>query len=97
MEQEKEPVLVGRKIRQIRERAGLTMEELASAAGMNYMEVYHVERGRRDVRLSTLEKIAAGLGITVSTLMRHARGPTPEEQAASGKPNRKKTPPQLAP
>lgn len=55
--------LVGNNIRVIKKSIGLTQEELAEKAGLQYKYIGGVERGERNVSLRTLEKIIEGLGI----------------------------------
>ena len=58
--------LLFERLRQLRAERGLTQEAFAEQAGMQYKHYQAVEAGRKpDVRLSTLEKLAKGLGIEV--------------------------------
>jgi transcriptional regulator with XRE-family HTH domain len=52
-----------------RDRAGLTMQELADKAGLSYMTVNRVENGTANVRILTLSAIAAALGTTMAELV----------------------------
>jgi transcriptional regulator with XRE-family HTH domain len=61
---------VGQNIRAIRKRADLTQEALAERSGMHMVEIGRAERGVRDLRISTIAKIAAGLGVPASELLR---------------------------
>jgi transcriptional regulator with XRE-family HTH domain len=49
---------IGRRIRQARETAGLTQEDLGRALGVSGVAVGHYERGARAVGIADLEKIA---------------------------------------
>ncbi len=49
---------VGNRLRTLREVAGLTQEEVAERAGFTGKYVSEIERGLRDVPLSTLERVA---------------------------------------
>jgi transcriptional regulator with XRE-family HTH domain len=52
------------RIRQLREAKGLTQETFAEKAGLAYKYYQHVESGRRrDIRLSTIEKLAKALDL----------------------------------
>lgn len=52
------------RIRQLREAKGLTQEAFAEKAGLAYKYYQHVEAGRRrDIRLSTLGKLAKALDL----------------------------------
>ena len=58
------------RVKEFREARGLSQEAFAEKAGIGYKYYQHVESGRRrDVRLSTLTKMAAGLGLTLSELV----------------------------
>lgn len=61
---------VGRNIKLQRERREWTQEELAHRAGMHPVEVGRAERGVRDLRVSTIAKLANGLGVPATELMR---------------------------
>lgn len=62
--------MVGRNIRSQRKRRDLTQEELAHRAGMHPVEVGRVERGVRDMRVSTVVKLARGLDLPARELFR---------------------------
>lgn len=55
-------------IRQIRNREGLTQEELATRAGVHLTWISRVESGRHDLMRSSLLGIADGLGVTMVEL-----------------------------
>jgi len=63
-------VAVGRNIKAQRKRRDLTQEELAHRAGMHPVEVGRAERGVRDMRVSTVAKLAHGLEVSAMELMR---------------------------
>jgi transcriptional regulator with XRE-family HTH domain len=66
-----EPKLkVGQNIRSNRKRIGLTQEALAHRCDMHPVEVGRAERGTRDLRVSTVVKLARGLGIPPCELLR---------------------------
>ena len=53
-----------KRLRLLRENLGLTQEQLAEQAGLEYKHYQAVEAGRKkDLRLSTLLKLAKGLGL----------------------------------
>lgn len=53
----------------MRERAGLTQEELALELDMSPSEISHLESGRRNPTLGTLQRIAGGLGVRCSQVL----------------------------
>jgi ribosome-binding protein aMBF1 (putative translation factor) len=61
---------VGRNIRAQRKRLGLTQEELAHRSGMHPVEVGRAERGVRDMRVSSVVKLARGLDVPPMKLFR---------------------------
>jgi transcriptional regulator with XRE-family HTH domain len=66
-----EPKLkVGQNIRTERKRVGITQEALAERCDMHPVEVGRAERGVRDLRISTVVKLARGLQIPACELLR---------------------------
>ena len=60
---------LGIRIRELREEAGLTQEELAVAAGIGRVTLVRVERGEQSPRFETLAAVAKALGRGVSELV----------------------------
>ena len=56
---------LGIMLRQARESAGLTQEELARKLNTKKSAISRIENHAEDIRLSTLEKVAAALGKTL--------------------------------
>ena len=56
-------------IRSFRKTQRLSQEELASACDLHRTYIGSVERGERNVTLSTLELLAAALGVSVPELL----------------------------
>lgn len=67
----KDPELMafGRRLCVLRERAGMTQESLADAAGLHWTYVGQVERGERNLSYKNLLKLARGLGLDPAELM----------------------------
>lgn len=63
---------VGEAIRRIRERKGLSQEELAHRAGVHRTYVGGVERGERNPTVESLKKIADGLGVAPEEVLAEA-------------------------
>jgi len=59
----------GARARGIREARLLTQERLGEHAGLHATQVGHIERGERDVRLSTILKLARALEVDVAELV----------------------------
>ena len=59
------------RLRAIRQRQKLTLKALAKkAGGMSYTFLSNVETGKSDPSLSTLKRLAAALGVSVSELVK---------------------------
>ena len=56
-------------LRRQRVRQGLSQERLASLAHIHRTEVSLVERGEREPRLSTIVRLARGLGVAPAVLL----------------------------
>jgi transcriptional regulator with XRE-family HTH domain len=63
---------VGRAIRRLREERNVSQEAFADRVGLHRTAMSALERGRTDPRLSTLERVARGLGVRVSELLHDA-------------------------
>lgn len=63
-------LIVGQNIRANRKRIGITQEALADRSEMHPVEIGRAERGTRDLRVSTVVKIARGLDIPAYELLR---------------------------
>ena len=59
---------IGMRIRQLRQKKGLTIEETAHSAGVHPNYLGEAERGKKNFSITTLEKIAKALGAPVSEL-----------------------------
>lgn len=62
-------VRFGQRLRQIREKQGVSQERLAELAGLHRTYVSLVERGRCNISLLNVEKLAAALEVTMARLM----------------------------
>ncbi len=69
-------------LREARERALLTQEELATRSGVTVSTISRVETGAQAARISTLRKLAAALGVDAETLIDWER-PGPETGKAA--------------
>jgi DNA-binding XRE family transcriptional regulator len=63
------PVFFGRKVKDAREAAGMTQRDFAVLAGIAQPDVPALERGARDVRLTTANRIAKALNIPLRDLL----------------------------
>ncbi|MFN6088814.1 MAG: helix-turn-helix domain-containing protein [Cyclobacteriaceae bacterium] len=59
------------RIKAIRQEKGLTQEALAWSADVDRTFMNHVESGRKNISLNSLEKILSGLGISFKDFFNH--------------------------
>jgi transcriptional regulator with XRE-family HTH domain len=57
---------LGARIKALRNRLGISQEELASRAGMHWTYLSDLERGRQTPTLDMLNRVARGLGVTLA-------------------------------
>ncbi len=62
--------LVGRNVRRIREKAGLTQEALAESSGFSQQYLSSLEQGRRNPTIVTIYELAMALGVSHMDLLR---------------------------
>lgn len=60
---------LGDNIRRLRLKQELTQEDLAHACDLHPTEIGRIERGERDLRLSTIMRVSRGLGVPPSVLL----------------------------
>jgi len=64
---------VGKRIKELREAAGLTQQQLAANAGVSVSIVAQLEQGATaNPKHSTITKIANGLGVPVTELVKES-------------------------
>jgi transcriptional regulator with XRE-family HTH domain len=75
---------IGANVRRLRTRVGvgLTQEKLAEKAGLDYAWLRKLERGKVDLRIQTLVRIANALAVKPGVLLRAAK----LEEAKPGRP-----------
>lgn len=65
--------LVGRNVRRIRQRRGLTQERFAEISGFSQQYISSLEQGKRNPTVVTLYELATALGVSHMELVRPAR------------------------
>lgn len=60
------------RLRILREKAGLTVAELADRAGLHRVHVYQLEAGKRAPTWDTVQKLADALGVKTDDFRRPA-------------------------
>jgi len=63
-------VQLGERVRRLREQRGWSQEGFAHEGGLGRSFAGAIERGEKDVRLSTLTKLARALGVSLSQLLK---------------------------
>lgn len=68
----KKQILVkfGQRVRQEREKQGLSQEELANKAKVHRTYIGMIERAEKNITLSNIEKLAKALGVNVDYLVK---------------------------
>ena len=61
--------ILAKNLRALRHADGMSQEDLAARCGLHRTYVGSVERGERNVTLSTLEALASVLGVSVTDLL----------------------------
>jgi transcriptional regulator with XRE-family HTH domain len=59
-------MLIGERLRQLREQKGLSQKELATVAGLDDATISHLEKDRRHVTANHAMKLAEVFGMTTS-------------------------------
>jgi transcriptional regulator with XRE-family HTH domain len=79
------PAAVGPRIRALRDAMGLSLRDLAERSGVSAPMLSQVERGETSPTLASAAKIAAGLELTLSQLLRLDEGQHVAVSRASGR------------
>jgi transcriptional regulator with XRE-family HTH domain len=66
--------LVGRNVRRIRIKKGLTQERFAEVSGFSQQYISGLEQGRRNPTIVTLYELASALGVSHMDLVRPGKG-----------------------
>ena len=61
--------MVGRRIKAVRGKKGLTQDQLAELAGLNRVHMYRIETGQQSMTLRTLKIIADTLDVKMRDLI----------------------------
>jgi regulatory protein munI len=61
---------VGKRIREIREKAEMSQKDLAYSSDLDRSYIASVENGKRNISIINIEKIAKSLGISISELFK---------------------------
>lgn len=61
-------ILVGKRIKELRNQRGISQEELADLASLDRTYITSVERGKRNISIVNLEKLANALEVSLAVL-----------------------------
>lgn len=64
----------GKRLREVRESVGISQEKLAALAELHRTYVSSVERGKRNISLLNIERLAIALKVSMGELMPEKRG-----------------------
>jgi len=59
----------GFRVKQLRQKQGISQEELAERAGVHRTYIGMIERAEKNITLTNIEKISTGLNISISKLL----------------------------
>lgn len=62
--------IFGKNLKKVRNEKGLSQEELAFIVNLDRTYIGRIERGERNISLSTAEKIANALNVSIDKLLR---------------------------
>lgn len=58
-------ITVGKRVKELRNRLGISQEELANLSELDRTYITSVERGKRNISIVNIEKIASALGVSM--------------------------------
>lgn len=67
-------ISIGKRIQYIREKKGITQEQLEEKTGINAKYISAIECGQKNITIKTLEKIAEGLDVKLYELFLFSEG-----------------------
>jgi DNA-binding XRE family transcriptional regulator len=63
------PIYFGQRIKELREAAGLSQTDLSKLVGIPQPDLPAIERGARDIRLSTADRFAKAFGVPLRDML----------------------------
>ena len=73
---EKSLIRFGQNVRALRLAKGWTQEELSERSGLASVQVSRIERGKREVRMSTLLRLMKAFDVSADELLKGVPAPT---------------------
>lgn len=65
-------VKIGERIVELRKEKGLSQQQFAYEADMERTYLNHIEKGRKNISIATLEKVTKGLGVSLAAFFNHS-------------------------
>lgn len=62
-------ITFGRRLREERNKAGMTLEDLAEKSGITWSYIAQVEVGRRNISVDNMHRLAEGVGVPLRELL----------------------------
>lgn len=62
-------LIFGRRLREERNKRGMTLEDLAESSGITWSYIAQVEVGRRNISVDNMHLLAAGVGVPLKELL----------------------------
>jgi transcriptional regulator with XRE-family HTH domain len=69
---------IARRVRELRDAHGYSLDALAERSGVSRSNISLIERGQSSPTAAVLDKLAAGLGVTLASLFEVSRAPAAE-------------------
>lgn len=66
-------IIFGKRVREERNKQGLSQEKLAELAGLHRTYIGMIERAEKNITLVNMEKIAKGLKVELTSLLRETK------------------------
>src|SRR5204862_3639458 len=66
---------LGQRVRELRDMHGFSLDALAERSGVSRSNISLIERGQSSPTATVLDKLAAGLGVTLASLFEDAKAP----------------------
>ena len=70
--------LIAHRVRELRDTQGFSLDALAKRSGVSRSNISLIERGESSPTAALLDKLAAGLGVTLASLFEDSKAPAAE-------------------
>lgn len=66
-------IAFGESVRKAREAKGISMRQLAERTGISANNISNIEKGKQNVRCTTIERLATGLGMEARLILKEKK------------------------